>query len=176
MGAVAIVAVAAIVLVGVNIGGYYAAFTRPTLALLNSSGLAENYPFQISNATPVNFELELLKPLSNTAHYSLIVYISNGTDSIAEQSGPIGDILTVISLPSTPGNITLPVSFTLFYTGSAGSLEAYRAVINGEPQSLSVTLPHGVVGLFFELASSGGQIKPIPYAWVALWLNVEVAK
>jgi uncharacterized membrane protein len=170
---VGVVAVAAIVLVASNIGAYYETFTRPTLTILSSAGLAEGYPFEIANATPVSFELQLVKPQSNSAQYSLIVYISNGTDSQAEQAGPIGERLALIGLPTAPGNVTLPVSLTLYYTASGSTLKAYSAVINGETYTLNLTLPYRVVGLFFQLASGGEGARPLTYAWVSLWLNVE---
>jgi uncharacterized membrane protein len=175
--AIILVSVATIILVSANIIGYYGTFTRPAIALLNSSGLAENYPFQIANATPVTFELQLIKPESNTAQYSLQIYLSNGTNSQAEINGPIGAGLAIIGFPSQAGNITLPMSLTLFFTLSDNQLKAYQINIDGQTHYINLTLPYGVIGFFFELAhNQGGRLQPVPYAWVSLWLNIEAPK
>ncbi|MEM3710462.1 MAG: hypothetical protein QW453_00230 [Thermoprotei archaeon] len=172
MGAIVVVALSAIVFSVINIGSYYVSFSKPTLTLLNSSGLAQDYPYQIWNATPITFTLEVIKPQTNSAHYSILAYLSNGTHYAAEQNGPIGERISVIPLPSQAGNVSTQVNFTLFYRVTGSQIAVYTISLNGVNTPVNLTLPYRVVGLFFQLTLGDGG-KTLPYAWVSLWLNVE---
>ncbi len=177
LGLVIIVAIATIIFTTTNIASYYQSFNRPILTLLNSNGLAEDYPTQISNSTPIQFELQVIKPPGDGRNYGVLVYLSNGSNYNAEQNGPIGIEVGALSFPSGSGNLTLPVSFALSYRITNGNMTTTRIILNGEAIQVSTPLPYSLVGVFFKLTLSGGNGKEIPlnYAWVVLWLNLAVS-
>jgi uncharacterized membrane protein len=176
---VAAVALATIVLVAANIAGYYESFNKPVLTLLNSSGLAEDYPLQIQNQTPIQVEIQLVRPQATQTHYAVMVYISNGTGYTSTVTSPPGLKIAVLMFQGQEQNLTIPVNLTLMYTVTyGGPITAKTLVLNGAHYNLSLPMGYGVVGFFFQLGSlgSGGTYKAEPGRWVSLWLNVETPK
>jgi hypothetical protein len=175
---VAVVALATIVLVAANIGGYYESFNKPVLTLLNSSGVAEGYPFQIQNNTAVQVELQVLRPQGSHTQYAAIVYISNGSDYTSSVTLPVGLKVAVLVFQGDQQNLTIPVNITVIYTVINGSLVATGVVLDYTHYNLSLPLGYGVVGFFFQLAyvGSGGTYRADRGVWVSLWLNVEAPK
>lgn len=170
---VIVVALSAIIFVSLDVYSYYQSLRLPVLTLLNAAGLAENYPNQIFNATPVSFELQVLKPQSDKT-YGVFVYISNGSGYTAEAKGPTGIRLFALVFPRGEGNFTIKINFTLIFMVSGGVPQTKAVILNNYTGSPSLKLPYGVVGLFFELYEGGaGSQTPIPYAWTSLWLSVK---
>jgi hypothetical protein len=171
LAAVAIVALASIVFVGIDVAGYYNSFNAPTLALLNQQGEAQ-LPNTAYNGTTIQLLIQLTQRHSTNQRFALMVYVSNATGFLNEKNGPIGNETAVIQLPQQP-NLSLPLRLQVWYTNKDGALDAYLLKINGDNYPLSIPITHGLVGIFFQLVEAKNGSYVATNTWTNIWLNVK---
>lgn len=172
--AIVVVCVIAISAAASDLYGYAASFAKPSLALLNQYGLAQNYPARLVNASTIRLVVYVHIPQGPTSGYALEVFLSNGTGFTSEVRGPVGKALLTLPLPAGK-NVTLPLNLTVYYRSFGSSPLVYLVVVNGYAVNTDVSLVHGLAGFFFELVALNASGYTPLSEWVNLWLTVNVA-